>query len=105
MFGKIMATFTFVCALAAASPAMAQQSPEQTADWRIKKMDKNKDGKVSPEEFAIYRIEWVESGKRDPNLASTDSIMQTYLRMDTNTDGQITRDEMVAFVKFQQSKQ
>lgn len=87
-----------------ANPAEAKQSPEKQADWRMAKMDTDKDGTVSPEEFAIYRIEWVESSGQDPKLATTDSIMKTYLRMDTNTDGKVTREEMIAFVKIQQSR-
>ena len=70
----------------------------------MKKMDTDKDGVVSPEEFAVYRIDWVEAQNQDPKFATTESIMRAYLRMDANTDGKVTRDEMVAFVKQQRAR-
>lgn len=90
--------------LLAGAPASAQQTPEQAATWRMKKMDTDKDGAVSLEEFSVYRIAWVGDNNQDPKLASPDSIQGTFDRMDSDGDGSVTASEMLEFVKFQRSR-
>ena len=85
-------------------PAAAQQTPEQNANWRMKKMDTNKDGVVSLEEFSVYRIQWVEDSNSDASLATPASIRGTFNRMDSNGDGSVTAEEMLEFVRFQRSR-
>jgi Ca2+-binding EF-hand superfamily protein len=122
--------------LALGGPALAQNAPTKAApaaaegmtleqfqakngDKLFARLDTNKDGKISPEEFAAYRKQDAEvdakasgkAGKRGQQLfarfdkdkdgmlsrAEADALLAwRFKRMDTNNDGVLTLEELSA---------
>lgn len=101
---KNIGTLAIAASVAISGPAFAQKSAEADAAWRMQKMDTDKNGTVSLEEFAVYRKAWVEKSGQSANMASPKSIGKTFDKMDGDGDGAVTQDEMTTFVRMQRGK-
>ncbi|WP_297515656.1 EF-hand domain-containing protein [uncultured Caulobacter sp.] len=111
--------------LALASPALAQKAPDKAAapqgmtleqfqtkngDKLFARLDTNKDGKISPEEFAAYRKPKADAPAASataPGAAATADAKPTkgakrdqrlFARFDTDNDGFISKAEANAIV-------
>lgn len=127
----IVRTLIAAAVLAVAAPALAQtaapaapqgmtlqQFQASNGDKLFARLDTNKDGKISPDEFAAFRKENPEvdakatkAGKRGQRVfarfdkdkdgflsrAEADDVLAwRYKRMDTNNDGILTLEELQA---------
>lgn len=99
-------TITLAFAIVASLPVVAQaqnRSAEEAAAWRMQRMDTNEDGVVTFDEFQVYRTNWARDGDRDENMLRPRAIERAFGRMDSDGDGSVTMDEMIALVRRQRA--
>jgi Ca2+-binding EF-hand superfamily protein len=85
-------------ALPLAVPAYADDA-ESRAQKQIRNMDTNRDKLVSLEEFTIHRRGWAAK-QTDPEMRmQPDVVQRAFDRVDSNRDGSITYDELLASLR------
>lgn len=95
---KTRALFGMTCGaigIALAVPAAAEESQER-AERRMKAMDKDADGTVTLEEFTAHRTVWTASRPDVARLMAPRNVKTAFDKLDTNGDGVISFDEMLA---------
>ena len=77
----------FLCSgslVVAADKGKKEKKPDASA--ALKRLDSDKDGKLSKDEFAKFQ----HGKKKDPDRTRTDKVFK---RLDTNNDGFLTQEE------------
>lgn len=85
-------------ALPLAAPAHADEA-EDRAKKQIKNMDTNRDKLVSLEEFTVHRRGWAANQTDPAARMQPDVVQRAFNRVDTNLDGSITYDELLASLR------
>jgi Ca2+-binding EF-hand superfamily protein len=86
----------------AASKSTTSQKSSTTADQLFSKIDTNKDGSISKDEFAkagasIHRDRHRAAHKAGPKSGSTSPVNKLFSNIDTSGDRYISKDEMITF--------
>lgn len=98
-----MKKIAIACAAAiiASTAAPALANADRMTDNRLKQWDTDGDGVVTYAEFEAFRIAWVAENNKPANWAKPPAIKRTFAKMDTDGDGNVTRDELLAHTKSQ----
>jgi len=108
---KYLAITTLMAYCVLSSPATAKYNPpegslmryQKVAIYEMERLDKDKDGKLSREEFGAKAKNPSRTERRNIRKAKKDGTYMSptaqFETMDTNKDGYITLDEFLAFTR------
>ena len=79
------------------APVLAQSEEAQgRAEQRMKVMDRDKDGTITIEEFTEFRSKWTSKRPDGDKLMKPQSIKRAYAKIDSDDNGAISFEEILA---------